>query len=79
MTSKKPYSIIIKKGESKNPNNQWYWKIEAINGQTLAVSEMYYSKSGAIKTAGNLAKYCNIDINIEDSKDEDPELDLRTS
>ena len=75
---KKPYSIVVKKGKSNDPNNQWYWKLMALNGQTLAVSETYYSKTGAIKTADNLAEYCKLDIVIDDdSEDGYPEVDLR--
>ncbi len=29
-------------------NNQYYWKIVASNGQTLATSETYYNKSDAL-------------------------------
>jgi len=48
--------IIIFKGT----DSQWYWRIEARNGQPLATSEGYTRKDSARKTAKrvkeNLAK-----------------------
>ena len=41
---------------SQNRNNAWYWELMAANGETLAVSEGYNSKSKCLKTVKSVAK-----------------------
>ena len=41
---------------SQNKNDAWYWELLAGNGETLAVSESYSSKSKCLKTVKSVAK-----------------------
>jgi uncharacterized protein YegP (UPF0339 family) len=41
---------------SQNKNDAWYWELLASNGETLAVSESYSSKSKCLKTVKSVAK-----------------------
>lgn len=40
----------------------WYWRLQAANGQIIATSEVYYSKSNAMRTAKKLSKAINVPI-----------------
>jgi uncharacterized protein YegP (UPF0339 family) len=41
---------------SQNKNDAWYWELMAGNGETLAISESYSSKSKCLKTVKSVAK-----------------------
>ncbi len=55
--------IILKPSKSKN---QWYWIIQASNGQVLATSEMYFSKQSATRTVKAFAKRCKMQWETQD-------------
>lgn len=40
----------------------WYWRLDAKNGQTIATSEVYYSRGSAMRTAKKLSKAINVPI-----------------
>ena len=54
--------IEIRKSVSKNPFNRYYYAMVADNGEVLSTSEMYFSKSNAIRGATALAQviHCKV-------------------
>jgi len=48
--SKVKYHIQVFKGE----DNQWYWRLQSVNGQILLSSEGYTRKESAIEVSSNL-------------------------
>lgn len=54
--------VVVKKGCAHEGKNNYFWIIKAWNGETLAHSEIYYSRAGAIKTAKKLAKQLDCEV-----------------
>jgi uncharacterized protein YegP (UPF0339 family) len=48
---KRPMHILVIKGVRK-----WYWKLVGGNGETVLVSQKYYSKHNARRSASKLAR-----------------------
>jgi len=48
--SKVKYHIQVFKGK----DNQWYWRLQSVNGQILLSSEGYTRKESAVEVSSNL-------------------------
>ena len=49
----------------QNKNGVWFWKLSGENGECLAVSESYSSKSMYLKTVKIVAQELRIDFYVE--------------
>jgi uncharacterized protein YegP (UPF0339 family) len=48
--SKVKYHIEVFQGK----DNQWYWRLQSVNGQILLASEGYTRKEAAVEASSNL-------------------------
>jgi uncharacterized protein YegP (UPF0339 family) len=48
--------------KKKRKWGRWYWNLIASNGQVLATSEGYFSKSSCLRTVRSVAEDLNIPI-----------------
>lgn len=54
------YYIEVKRGVVR-----WYYLIKHGNGQTLNVSQHYWSKSNALRAAHRLGKKLNMEVKVK--------------
>jgi|GEM_PF-4893375 len=57
---------MLKIVATKNINGAWYWRIVGGNGETMAHSEAYSSKSACTKTAVAVAVAGGFKFEVED-------------
>jgi uncharacterized protein YegP (UPF0339 family) len=58
--------MIVMKIEVEKGLFFWHWRIRARNGEIIASSETYSSKSAAIKTAQKVATSFGVSLDIND-------------
>jgi uncharacterized protein YegP (UPF0339 family) len=61
MNAKFVRQVIVKPSDH---SPVWYWEMKALNGETLAHSEMYTTQRACIKTAKKLASALKCELTI---------------